>query len=231
MEGPGSPNFKSAVAFLSHSKSIKTSTTTKLELYGLFKHVTVSPSPTTSKPSIFDPTGRAKWDAWNTTSQRYTTPQAAEDRYLEIARDLGWTEEESARVAQSQAGTSAEAKGDTERHTGGGGMSVSVSTVDKEGLPQNDGTIHGLAITNDHVGLLALIQSQQVDLNEPDEFGYTPLHLAADRGNAEVVGILLREGADATIKDPDDLFPHELAQVAGHEDIAAKLVMAHTAKE
>ncbi|KAH9551814.1 hypothetical protein CY35_09G033000 [Sphagnum magellanicum] len=35
----------------------------KLILYGLFKVATVG-KPETSRPGIFDPKGRAKWDAW-----------------------------------------------------------------------------------------------------------------------------------------------------------------------
>ncbi|KAJ3507282.1 hypothetical protein NLJ89_g6389 [Agrocybe chaxingu] len=58
--------FHSAAAYLSSASSLKqVSSSTKLELYGLFKHLTVAPKPDVSRPSIFDMVGRAKWDAWD----------------------------------------------------------------------------------------------------------------------------------------------------------------------
>ena len=69
--------------------------------------------------------------------------------------------------------------------------------------------------------------------------GYTPLHLACDRGNLAVVEVLLKHGADRNLKasrsfiyhsrvcahrhpmqDPDELTALELAETCGHEDIA-----------
>jgi len=62
---------------------------------------------------------------------------------------------------------------------------------------------------------------QNVDVNKFDEHGYTPLHLACDRGNAAVVELLLSKGADHSLKDPDELTALELATIAGHDDIVA----------
>ncbi|KAG6332079.1 hypothetical protein ID866_7007, partial [Astraeus odoratus] len=54
------------------------------QLYGLYKFLTVSSLPQTSRPSIFDMTGRAKWDAWNNIGHTFGDRKAeAEKRYLD----------------------------------------------------------------------------------------------------------------------------------------------------
>jgi ankyrin repeat protein len=70
--------------------------------------------------------------------------------------------------------------------------------------------------------------------------GYTPLHLAADRGHLEIVKLLLGKGVDKSIKvrafgsidmiksiiagqDPDDMTALELAQIVGHSGIVSAL--------
>ncbi|EEB98432.1 hypothetical protein MPER_02059, partial [Moniliophthora perniciosa FA553] len=88
-----SPVFHDAASYLSNASSLnKVSNDIKLELYGLYKWLTASPSPNTSRPSFFDLTGRAKWDAWNTAGLKFKDGAEAEKRYLQIARDLGWKE-------------------------------------------------------------------------------------------------------------------------------------------
>lgn len=68
-------------------------------MYAIFKFLTASPTPNTPKPSIFDFTGKAKWDAWATAGKTYQErPADAESRYLEIARNLGWSEGKEAEV-------------------------------------------------------------------------------------------------------------------------------------
>jgi len=51
----------------------------KLALYGLFKQATVGDC-NIDKPGIFDPTGRAKWDAWN--AQKGKSQDQAMEEYI-----------------------------------------------------------------------------------------------------------------------------------------------------
>ncbi|KAF5375080.1 hypothetical protein D9758_000373 [Tetrapyrgos nigripes] len=181
------------------------------QLYGLFKWLTVSPSPNTSRPSLFDLTGRAKWDAWNAAGQKYSNGADVEKRYLDIARELGWSP-----------GAPVEDTDDTDSDHSlamGLGHTVSVMSMNTEEAP--DDTIHGFAIANDVDKVKKLLlKSPDADLNEKDEFGYTCLHLAADRGNVDIVKFLLHHGADTTLKDDDDFTAAELARIAGHHNIA-----------
>ncbi|KAF9929673.1 hypothetical protein FBU30_001303 [Linnemannia zychae] len=56
-----------------------------LALYGLYKQATVGPN-TTSKPGLFDPKGRAKWDAWE--ANKALSQEKAEEEYIALANKL-----------------------------------------------------------------------------------------------------------------------------------------------
>ena len=182
--------------------------------------MTVSHTPNTSRPGIFDFTGRAKWDSWQEVGAKYSTQSdpdgVAQARYIEIAISLGWkpgTTSDDDLLGDDTDGERESAKGV------GTGMGVSVSTMS---APKNDDldTIHGLAIVGDAQKLAEmLIVEPSLDLNRKDEYvsissvyiadprlkvifgqGYTALHLACDRGNLAVVELLLKHGVDRALK-------------------------------
>ncbi|KAI0274759.1 ankyrin [Gloeopeniophorella convolvens] len=219
-----SPAFDEAASYLSNASSLaRVSNAVKLELYGLFKLLTTAPVPTTSRPSFFDIAGRAKWDTWAQAGRTYDGRLAdAELRYLDIARSLGWTE--------GVAATAADQTTQSEEEDGGGGgggegMGVSVSVVSQPSLDEEDAAgLHGLAMGDNVAALSAFLDvNPDVDLNARDEYGYTALHLAADRGNAAAVELLLKRGADKTIKDTDEYTAADLARIAQNPDIVALL--------
>ncbi|KAF8898842.1 ankyrin repeat-containing domain protein [Infundibulicybe gibba] len=219
-----SPSFDAAAAYLTSPSIGSVSSKTKLELYGLFKFLTVGPTPNIPRPSIFDMTGRAKWDAWNVTGRSFQNGRDVELRYLDIARDLGW-EEGAPAIPDNPKSSDIEEDIWDDDHTSTGtnsgatGLGGSVSTMAsrQEG---HDESMHGRAIANDPMGILALLEKQPgQNINGRDEFGYTPLHLACDRGNLDAVHVLLSKGADLAIKDNDGFSSAELAKIAGHEII------------
>ena len=53
--------------------------------------------------------------------------------------------------------------------------------------------------------------------------GFTPLHLAADRGHAPAVAYLLSLGADKSILDPDEQTALEIATISGRDDVVELL--------
>ncbi|EIM92585.1 ankyrin [Stereum hirsutum FP-91666 SS1] len=218
-----SPTFHEAASYLSKASSLsQTSNALKLELYGLFKVLTISPTPIGSRPSFFDMTARAKWDAWAQMAKDYEgRVEGAETRYLEIARGLGWKEGAPLLSSESSAGEDADGRGGGT----GMGMGVSVSVLSAPALEADEaGTLHGLVVENDLDALSALIEANPtIDLNAKDEYGYTPLHLACDRGNVAIAHLLLQHGVDQSIQDPDEFTAKELANVAGHDEIAALL--------
>ncbi|KAJ7596936.1 ankyrin repeat-containing domain protein [Mycena floridula] len=223
--------FTSAASFLSNASSLSgVSTSIKLELYGLFKYLTVSPSPSTSRPSIFDMTGRAKWDAWNSMEKKYPSADQAEQRYLDIARSLGWSEgtvvnAEKEEEVSWDSDDEDESTATSSKKGGGGGFGTTVSTMAPPLETQDDGTLHFHVANSSDLARIAVFlkENPRFDVNSLDEFGYTALHLAADRGNVGAVRLLLEKGADATLKDPDGLTALELARVAGHDELVEVL--------
>jgi len=206
---------------LSNTSSLpQVPTAIKLELYGLFKFVTVSHSPNTSKPGIFGFTERAKWDSWQEVGANYSAQSdpdgAAEARYMDIAKSLGW----KSGVTPNDDLPDGEGES-TKTVTGGMGVFVSTMSAPKD---DDSNTLHGLAIAGDSQKLAKmLIAEPSLDLNQKDEYGYTALHLACDRGNLAVVELLLKHGVNRTLKDPDELTALELAETCGHDEIVKVL--------
>ncbi|KAF9277783.1 Acyl-CoA-binding domain-containing protein 1 [Linnemannia elongata] len=56
-----------------------------LKLYALFKQANFGDNET-ARPGMFDPKGRAKWDAW--TEKKGVSKEDAEKQYIELVKDL-----------------------------------------------------------------------------------------------------------------------------------------------
>jgi hypothetical protein len=131
-------------------------------------------------------TGRAKWDAWDAACKTYTSSQEAENRYLEIARNLGWSESSAATTStvqkkQGETGSDGsnvdleqlsdeEDSPRTQSSSAGLGLSVSTMARQESGQPA-DKSIHGLALSCDVAGLALLLKEYpHIDLNALDAY-------------------------------------------------------------
>jgi len=116
----------------------------------------------------------------------------------------------------------------TERRGGGTGMGASVSVMSAPQVDEEGATgLHGYAMRDDVAATSAFLQaSEGLDIDGRDEYGYTALHLATDRGNIATVELLLKHGADKTLKDTDGYTATELATIAQRPDIVALLERA-----
>ncbi|KIK28376.1 hypothetical protein PISMIDRAFT_673355 [Pisolithus microcarpus 441] len=157
-------------------------------------------------------TGRAKWDAWSNTAKTYNDrKQDAEKRYLDIARELGWIpgnagtqvigpsdQTSSGEVWDDELGMTV--SGSSSNH---GGMGTIVSALARPANQDEAETLHKLAIEGDADKISQLLEAHPLlDINERDEFGYTALHLACDRGNLPTAKVLLEHGGDPLLKVP-----------------------------
>lgn len=183
----------------------------------------------------------------------------AEARYIAIARSLGWSEDKTPEDRdEGELDLDSDDEGETSRSGSGGGgsgsglgASVSMMSASRE---KSGSVLSDLAIAGDARGLRTFLGAHpDADINTKDENvssrytrtaqpvlncasqGYTPFHLACDRGHADVVRLLLERGADPSIKvitilmkcalvltdykDDDDLTGRELAEISGHDGI------------
>ncbi|WRT68912.1 uncharacterized protein IL334_005894 [Kwoniella shivajii] len=227
--------FDIASAWLSSAPSAASlSNDVKLELYGLFKFISTSAGPPGGRPSIFSPTPRAKYDAWVAQLSKYASAgengiNAARDRYVVIAKEIGWSgdndddEEVDLENLDTEPSAIRKDKGKSQQDNPIGGVKVSVMSEEGEQGDTNS-PLHDAVIANRLEEVRALIKKGYI-INDKDEFGYTPLHLAADRGHAEMTSLLLLLGADRDVKDEDDLTPITLAEISGRDDVVAILAL------
>lgn len=74
-------------------------------------------------------------------------------------------------------------------------------------------TLHGAAGRGDIDTVYELLVEDEVDINDFDANGNTPLHWAALRGHLSVVDVLLEHGADVNIRDRMNRTPLDLAKL------------------
>jgi len=186
----------------------------------LYKMLTVSRTPQGPRPGMLSFEGRAKWDAWEKSSKDFDgQPESAvEGKYLDICRSLGWKEgaavpagKEGSAIPRSEGG-------------GGGGMGVSVSQMIREDEQEHQGedNLQGAVVRNDLEKVRTFLE-EGAEVDSVDKYGFTALHLAADRGYKDIVRLLLDKGANVGVKDPDGETAISLAKAAGHEEIATMI--------
>jgi uncharacterized protein len=73
-----------------------------------------------------------------------------------------------------------------------------------------------------HLEVCRLLLAAGADVNATQHGGYTPLHEAAQHGDIEMVELFLSAGADPTVRVPEGT-PADLADAAGHQDVARRL--------
>jgi uncharacterized protein len=74
-----------------------------------------------------------------------------------------------------------------------------------------------------HVEICRMLLAAGADVNATQHGGFTPLHEAAQHGDDEMVELFLSAGADATVSVADGGTPADLAEAAGHHDVAQRL--------
>lgn len=101
---------------------------------------------------------------------------------------------------------------------------VEQSDRDSDARPKNDTALQRAASW----GLVEIIrkkvEEQEVDINERDDRGETPLHKAARMGHFNAVRELIRLGADLNAADTLGLRPLHWTAINGRQDIARLLL-------
>uniref|UniRef100_A0A061RY16 Achain crystal structure of engineered northeast structural genomics consortium target n=1 Tax=Tetraselmis sp. GSL018 TaxID=582737 RepID=A0A061RY16_9CHLO len=111
-----------------------------------------------------------------------------------------------------------------EAGSGAGGISgTAMSSLahagEGEAEPQ---TLHDWAAQGDARKVAEILETGQVDARDSE--GCTALHFAADRGNREMVQLLLRHGADPNAADVDGATPLHYAALCGNKEVCVLLM-------
>lgn len=67
-------------------------------------------------------------------------------------------------------------------------------------------------------------KGESIEIDSPDESGWTPLHFAASRGFTELVQLLLDNGSGANVRDEAKRTPLHIAANGGHIDTVKLLL-------
>ena len=116
------------------------------------------------RPSLFDFTGRAKWDAWDKLGKQSEGKDShhLEERYFEIAKSFGWKNEAHPEgdLGHESEAISLDEMSETRKSGHGGGLGVAVSAIPQPPPdPKDAGTLHAFALSNDDQGLISFLNS------------------------------------------------------------------------
>jgi len=79
------------------------------------------------------------------------------------------------------------------------------------------------AAAGGHREVCRILLAAGADVNATQRDGYAPIHAAAQHGDDELVELFLSAGADASARVADGSTPADLADAAGHPDVATRL--------
>ncbi|HEX9037578.1 MAG TPA: ankyrin repeat domain-containing protein [Ktedonobacterales bacterium] len=83
--------------------------------------------------------------------------------------------------------------------------------------------IHAAAASRGNVAMVAALLDAGAHVNAREHGGFSPLHQAAQNGDAELVTLLLARGARRSLVTDQDQTPYDLAYEAGYHELAARL--------
>ncbi len=89
--------------------------------------------------------------------------------------------------------------------------------------PQGNTPLHAAIAGRRELSVITALLAAGSDAGVADAQGYTPLHLAASRGDVGVAELLMACGADASVRTTDGRLPGDLALEHDHPDLAALL--------
>lgn len=177
-----------------------------LKFYGFYKQVTTGSldEKKNPRPSFFRVSERSKWDAWN--ALKNISEEEARESYVNLLNELKpeWREEVEPSTKNKQSF----------------GVAVSCLRPNEEILDEVDKTIEDYLKEGNvekFQELLSSIESKE-ELNSLDENGMGLIHWAADRGNLEILKLILsQKDIDINLVDCEHQTALHYASSCGHK--------------
>lgn len=188
-----------------------------LQFYAFYKQSTVGglDTKTQSRPSFFKLQERAKYDAWNGLGAMEKS--TAMDSYVELLNSLSpnWCDDTE----------------DNKGSSGSFGASVSRPRVEPH-IDDSEKLIEDFIREANIEKLKELLGNvDQSELNTLDDNGLGLIHWASDRGNAEVLELIINtKGIDIDLKDSEGQTAIFYASSCGHKDCVI-LLLDHNANK
>jgi len=183
--------FQEAAAAVLNSPNIETSS--MLRLYGLYKQANNGPC-NIPKPGIFSFTAREKWQAWNCLGTMNQSD--AMSNYIDIVRSLDIPTK---------------------------GLVLGVSRVScmarsERQLRDEDKTVFDWLKESNAERVSSMLQSDPGLISRADESGMFLIHWAADRGDTNMIELLLDGGGDIDVVDGEGQTALHFASACGHHE-------------
>lgn len=204
---------------------VKPSSDAMLQLYAYYKIATEGPC-STSQPNAWQPTARAKWNAWQKLGNM--PQEEAMQKYVGVLTAINPTWHQSQEKKGDRPKDIAEEFGASSSQSGakkmGPGPVFSSLVMNEDGgeLASTMDPLHACARDGDLEGLAKLLD-QDSSINLKDSDGRTPLIWAVDRGNLSAVEMLIAKGAEINAKDQEGQTALHYATVCEQEEVAKYL--------
>lgn len=189
----------------------------KLQFYGLYKQCTIG-DINTKQPWAINMVAKAKWDAWKNFEG--FPKESAMKAYIFLQQQL----EEADPTKKTPEQFISDSTKSQQMATVQSSFAQPISNAEVEEWTDGDEAKLFSAVVTGEVNQLRTILDGGVNPSLRDSEGMTPLHYAADRGNAEILDILITYGADANSQDNEGQTPLMLAVMCENEDIVRSLL-------
>ena len=165
-------------------------TASKLQLYGLYKQANHGPC-NIPKPGMFSFTSREKWEAWNSCG--HMSQADAMTNYIDIVNCL-----------------------DTSNGAEKGWKAVSCMAREQQ-MKDEDKTVFDWLKEGNRQRVSCELESDPQLVNQADESGMFLIHWAADRGDVEMIKLLLDSGSPLNVVDDVGQTALHYASACGHQ--------------
>lgn len=181
-----------------------------LEIYGLYKQATEGPC-NIPRPKWYEMQAKQKWDTWNSLAD--LPSETAKEKYIGLINELdpGWSSKSSDR---------GDSTGPKQKHW----AAVSSLHSDEDPIAEADKTVFDFCKEGNTWKVKRLLDYQPDSSKKLDAEGLGLIHWAADRGNVDMLKLLLQFPCDVAFQDDMGQTALHYAASCGHAECVTLLL-------